>query len=222
MVSRHLAKTRTALGFGLVGLSGLAVNQLLFWLLTEVGTFWISWAAILATQGSTVWNFVLNDRFVYADVGGRNGRNRRFAKSWTANTMSLLFRVPLLLVLAHAGMSPHWANIATLVVLFGLRFWISDRFIWGSKRLVADVTGEPVDRPTQADVLIEMKRDELGPHMALNLRPRRRTKRHYYDIHGIVSIVSEVELPELAYFTAAPSPAAPTSPCAAATSVTGA
>ena len=89
MVSRHMAKTRTAMGFGLVGLSGLAVNQLLFWLLTEVGTFWISWGAILATQGSTVWNFVLNDRFVYANVGGPEGRNRRFAKSWTANTMSL-------------------------------------------------------------------------------------------------------------------------------------
>jgi dolichol-phosphate mannosyltransferase len=204
MVSRHLAKTRTAIGFGLVGLSGLAVNQLLFWLLTEVGTFWISWGAVLATQGSTVWNFILNDRFVYAEIGGRNGRYRRFAKSWTANTMSLIFRVPLLLVLAHSGMNPHWANITTLVALFGLRFWISDRFIWSSKRLVADVTGEAVVPPTPADVLIEMKREELGPHMALNLRPGRRTKRHYYDIHGIVSIASEVELPELVYFTVAP------------------
>ena len=188
MVSRNVAKTRTALGFGLVGLSGLAVNQLLFWLLTEVGSFWISWGAILATQGSTVWNFVLNDRFVYAGVGGRDGRYGRFVKSWTTNTVSLVFRVPLLLALAHAGMNPHWANITTLVVLFGLRFWISDRFIWNSKRIVADVTGEPVVRPTPADVLVEMKRDELGPHMALNLRPRRRTKRHYYNIHGIVHI----------------------------------
>ena len=112
--------------------------------------------------------------------------------------------MPLLLVLAHAGMNPHWANLTTLVVLFGLRFWISDRFIWNSKRIVADMTGEPVVPPTPADVLIEMKRDELGPHMALNLRPGRRTKRHYYNIHGIVSIASEVELPELAYFTVAP------------------
>ena len=101
-------------------------------------------------------------------------------------------------------MNPHWANFTTLVVLFGLRFWISDRFIWNSKRIVADVTGEPVVPPTPADVLIEMKRDEIGPHMALNLRPRRRTKRHYYNIHGIVTIASEVELPELVYFAVAP------------------
>ena len=38
------------MGFGLVGLSGLAVNQLVFWLLTDVGSFWISWGAVLATQ----------------------------------------------------------------------------------------------------------------------------------------------------------------------------
>jgi dolichol-phosphate mannosyltransferase len=203
-VSRQVAKTRAATGFGLVGLSGLAVNQFVFWLLTDVGPFWISWGAVLATQGSTVWNFVLNDRFVYARVGGREGRYGRFAKSWTANTMSLAVRVPLLLVLAHAGMNPHWANLTTLVALFALRFWISDRFIWNAQRIVADVTGEPVVPPTPADVLIEMKRDELGPHMALNLRPHRRTKRHYYDIHGIVHIASEVELPELVYFSVAP------------------
>ena len=51
MGSRQVAKTRTAIGFGLVGLSGLAVNQLLFWLLTDVGAFWISWAAVLGHPG---------------------------------------------------------------------------------------------------------------------------------------------------------------------------
>ena len=68
MVSRHVAKTRTAIGFGLVGLSGLAVNQLVVLAAHRSGPFWISWAAILATQGSTIWNFVLNDRFVYRDA----------------------------------------------------------------------------------------------------------------------------------------------------------
>jgi len=203
MVSRHVAKTRTAIGFGLVGLSGLAVNQLLFWLFTDVGNLWISWGAVLATQGSTIWNFVLNDRLVYAGVGSRRLWPQRFAKSWLANTVSLFFRVPLLLLLAHNGMSPHTANLVTLVVLFGLRFWISDRFVWNSKQMVADVTGEPMERPTPADVLIEMKRNEIGPHMALNLRPRARGKRYYYNIHGIVTILSEVKLPELTYFSVA-------------------
>src|SRR4051794_2822692 len=167
MASRHLAKTWTAVAFGLVGLSGLVVNQFLFWFFTDIATFWISWAAIVATQGSTIWNFVLTDRLVYS-AANRNGRwYARFGKSWTANNAFLLLRVPLLLLLAHAGMNPHWANFTTLVALFALRFWISDRFIWGSRRLVADITGESVERPSKADVLIEMKSYEWGPHMAL-------------------------------------------------------
>ena len=204
MASRHVAKAKTAIGFGLVGLSGLVVNQFLFWALTEVANFWISWAAVIATQGSTIWNFVLNDRLVYGSQVKTTPWYARFAKSWTANNAFLLLRVPLLLVLAHSGMNPHLANITTLVVLFVLRFWISDRFIWGTKRLVADITGEPVEPPTKADVLIEMKSHEWGPHMALNLRSRRRVKRHYYDVHGVVALVSEISLPELAYFSVAP------------------
>jgi dolichol-phosphate mannosyltransferase len=200
MASSPMAKTKTALAFGLVGLSGLGVNQLLFWLLTENASFWISWAAIFATQGSTLWNFLLTDRLVY---GGSDKQGRwytRLAKSWTANNAFLLLRVPLLLVLAHSGMNPHLANVTTLLVLFALRFWISDRFIWGSKRLVAEVTGEPLERPSRVDVLIEMKSNEWGPHMALNLRSRSRVRRHYYDVHGLVRIMSEVPLPELGYF----------------------
>ena len=62
----HLAKTKVV-SFGLVGLSGLVVNQLLFMFL-HAFAFWISWAAIAATQGSTIWNFVLIDRLVYANA----------------------------------------------------------------------------------------------------------------------------------------------------------
>jgi len=199
MRPRLLGKTKTALAFGLVGVSGLFVNQLLFWAITELPFFWISWAAILATQGSTLWNFLLTDRLVYR-AGQRRGRwYQRLAKSWTANNAFLVLRVPLLLLLVHAGLAgPHVANLITLIVLFLLRFWISDRFIWGSKKLVAEITGEPVERPTKADVLIEMKSYEWGPHLALSLRPRRVTR--YYDIHGLVAIASDVTLPELQYF----------------------
>jgi len=204
MASRHRAKSWTAVGFGLVGLSGLFVNQLLFWVFTEVGSFWISWAAVLATQGSTIWNFVLTDRLVYSAKSRQGHWYTRFAKSWTANNAFLLLRVPLLLVLANVGINPHWANFATLIVLFLLRFWISDRFIWGSRQLVADITGEPAEPPSKADVLIEMKSHEWGPHLALNLRPRRGAKRYYYDIHGLVTITSEVALPELQYFKVEP------------------
>jgi dolichol-phosphate mannosyltransferase len=206
VAARHIAKTKTALAFGLVGLSGLAVNQGIFWLLTEVASFWISWAAVVATQGSTVWNFILIDRLVYRGSTNDSRWYQRLAKSWTANNAALLLRVPLLLVLAHSGMNPHLANVATLLALFALRFWISDRFIWGSKKMVADLTGEPLERPSKADVLIEMKSQEWGPHLALSLRSYRRVPRYCYNIHDLVAIMSEVALPELKYFRVATLP----------------
>ena len=49
------------------------VNQALFWFFHDVMSFWISWAAIAATQGSTIWNFVLIDRVVYR---GRSSGSR--------------------------------------------------------------------------------------------------------------------------------------------------
>jgi dolichol-phosphate mannosyltransferase len=202
--TRIAAKTKVAFGFGLVGLSGMFVNQALFWFFHDVWSFWISWAAICATQGSTIWNFVLTDRLVYRNHNVNSRWYQRFAKSWTTNTGSLLLRVPLLLLLTHAGMNPNWANFTTLVALFALRFWISDTFIWGSKKMVADLTGEPIEPHSKADVLIEMKSYEWGPHLALNLRVPRRGRQYHYDIHGLVAIRSEVRLPELVYFEVEP------------------
>jgi dolichol-phosphate mannosyltransferase len=199
-----LAKTKTAFGFGLVGLSGLFVNQALFWFFHEVMSFWVSWAAIAATQGSTIWNFVLIDKVVYRRHNVSSRWYQRFAKSWTANTASLLLRVPMLLSLTHLGMNPHWANFITLLALFALRFWISDRYIWGSRKKVADLTGEPAQPPSKADVLIQMKSYEWGPHLALTLRVPRNGRQYYYDIHGLVAIRSEVRLPELSYFQVEP------------------
>jgi dolichol-phosphate mannosyltransferase len=204
MFKSHLSKTKVAFGFGLVGLSGMFVNQALFWFFHDVMSFWISWAAIAATQGSTIWNFVLTDKVVYRRQDSGSRWYQRFAKSWVTNTASLLLRVPLLLVMAHAGMNPYWANFTTLLALFALRFWISDRYIWGSKKMVADLTGEPVEPHSKADVLIEMKSYELGPHLALNLRVPRQGRQYHYDIHGLVAIRSEVRLPELGYFEVEP------------------
>jgi dolichol-phosphate mannosyltransferase len=203
--SRLANKTKLAFGFGLVGLSGLFVNQALFWFFHDVLSFWISWSAVAATQGSTIWNFVLTDKFVYRGHNSGSRWYQRFAKSWTTNNASLLLRVPLLLFLTHTfGMNPHWANFTTLVMLFALRFWISDQFIWGTRKRVADLTGQPIERHTSADVLIQMKSYEWGPHLALNLRTPRPDRQFDYDIHGLVSIRSEVRLPELGYFQVEP------------------
>ena len=191
---------RTAVGFLIVGVTGLAVNQALFWLMADITHLWISLAAIVATQGSTAWNFVLTDRVIYRDHPQSGHWYVRFIKSWVVNNAFLLVRIPLLLVLAHGGMNHLWANLVTIGVLFAFRFWISDRFIWETKKIVAEVTGEPAERPTTAAVLVEMKTPAWGPHMVLNLRARRWGRTYHYNIHGLVTILSEVSLPELSYF----------------------
>jgi dolichol-phosphate mannosyltransferase len=47
------------LGFALIGATGLVVNQVALWVFTEKFGIYYLLSAILATQVSTVWNFVL-------------------------------------------------------------------------------------------------------------------------------------------------------------------
>ncbi len=60
------------LGFLAVGATGLVVNQLAFWTLAHVFGLYYLWAFLLATQFSTVWNFVLLERYVFE--GRQTGR----------------------------------------------------------------------------------------------------------------------------------------------------
>ena len=53
--------------FALVGLSGLVVNQLLLWSAVSLGHLNYVVGAIAATQGSTTWNFLLLDRWVFPE-----------------------------------------------------------------------------------------------------------------------------------------------------------
>jgi hypothetical protein len=55
-----------------VGATGLVVNQLAFWTLTDVFGLYYLWAFLLATQFSTAWNFVLLERYVFD--GSNEGR----------------------------------------------------------------------------------------------------------------------------------------------------
>ena len=55
--------------FGVVGATGLVVNTLLLALFADVAGLYYVMAAILATQGSTLWNFTLTERWVFAGRG---------------------------------------------------------------------------------------------------------------------------------------------------------
>jgi dolichol-phosphate mannosyltransferase len=181
------------LRFGAVGLSGIVVNQLALALFTETfGIFYLI-SAILATQVSSVWNFLGTERWVFSGrVAGRSLRTR-FVSFLALNNATLLLRIPLLsLLVSVLGIHYFAANLVTLVVTFGVRFLFAEGWIWS----VTSATSLPVD-PQIAD----LERHEPPRLIALGIESG---PRYRYDVAGILRLDSQVELRELAYFRTQP------------------
>jgi dolichol-phosphate mannosyltransferase len=149
-----------------VGASGLLVNMLLLGFATEnLGLYYLL-SAILATQGSTLWNFGLTEHWVFASGREKQGRTTRFMLFLIMNNAALVLRGPLLFLLT-SGFGMHYllSNLISLVTLTILRFAVADSWIWHKPAL------RKVQRPL-----------------------------FNYDIHGILSVASDVRLPELELF----------------------
>lgn len=176
--------------FALVGLSGLLVNQLLLWTQVERLRFHYLAAAVVATQGSTIWNFALTEGWVYPRR--RAGRRPlRFLAFSLVNNSTLLLRLPLMAVLTSVkGMHYLTSNLITLGLLFLCRFLISDRLIWRPVKAVRAIRAVPelVDRVGRRPA-VPARRTDAGPG-----------RRHRYDVGGFVAIDSAVALRELAHF----------------------
>ncbi|MEP6972836.1 MAG: GtrA family protein [Actinomycetota bacterium] len=158
------------LGFALVGASGLVVNEVALWVLTSKVNLYYLFAAVLATELSTVWNFALVERFVFD--GGQEGRWGRLGWFALMNNLWLLVRTPFLYLLTDgAGLQPLISNAIVLGAMTLVRFGIADTFIWADR---TDLRG------------------------ASAMRSGKRIWN--YDIHGIIGITSESKLPELIRF----------------------
>jgi dolichol-phosphate mannosyltransferase len=193
-----ITQTVRMVAFGLIGLSGLAVNTAALWVFYHHLGWDTAIGASVATQVSTAWNFALVDSIVYRNQAGgtRHGRALRF---FVMNNLLLLARLPVLELLVASGLSVLWANALTLTMLFLVRFLVSDRAIFGSPG--RDTARDPVR------VLVDVStRDVAGSRRpptgdsAGRLRSRYLTYR--YDLAGIVTIGSQIVLPELEFFRA--------------------
>lgn len=130
MVRLSLSARARLLRFGAVGGSGIVVNTALFALAASILGGHYLLAAVVATQGSTLWNFVLSETWVFPDrVDG--SRWVRLVSYAAMNNALLVPRGPLLLLLmSAASLSPLLANVVSILVIFLLRYLISDRLIW--------------------------------------------------------------------------------------------
>ena len=185
-------RSRDVSRFAIVGLTGLAVNQLAVVLLTEaLGLHYIV-SAVAATQLSSSWNFAATERWAFRGRQPVNSALVRYASFLGLNNATLLLRIPLLWILTEAaGLNYLWSNALTLLLLFAARFVIADGLIWG-------------DRTAKLDALPLAEPDGMAPparlHTIAGLRRASSQPRHRYDVAGILRIDSDVALRELAYF----------------------
>ncbi len=137
MIRLSLSARSRLLRFGAVGGTGIVVNTVLFALAAALMGGHYLLAAAIATQGSTLWNFVLSETWVFPDrVRGR--RWARLVGYAAMNNALLVPRGPLLLLLMTAvALSPLVANVVSILVIFLLRYLISDRLIWRGRPAVS-------------------------------------------------------------------------------------
>ena len=126
--------------FGLVGLSGLIVNSAVLYVAAGiVGIHYLVGAAI-ATQASTIWNFIFSDQWVFSGASSRGGTWKRFGMFWLMNNVALLARWPLLFFLTSiVGINYLVSNILTLVVVMLGRYAFSYAVIWRSSNSAVEV-----------------------------------------------------------------------------------
>jgi dolichol-phosphate mannosyltransferase len=137
------------LKFVFVGASGIVVNSLVMLLFTELFNVYYMVSAVLATIGSTTWNFVLTEFWVFSAGSRANGRLKRYVLFFIMNNIALLFRSPIIYILTSLfGVYYLMSNFISLVILTVLRYLLADGWIWGKPRTdELQSSGNPVTAP---------------------------------------------------------------------------
>ncbi|WP_327433375.1 glycosyltransferase [Streptomyces sp. NBC_01236] len=178
--------------FGAVGLSGVAVNTAALWLFFDLLGVHHLVGAALATQFSTAWNFVLTDAAVYRGGQRKGTWYGRAGRFFAMNNLLLVARLPLLQWLVLAGMGVLTANALSLMLLFVLRFLISDRMIYRGDE-------KKVQRRDPVRMLVDPDAESAAEAPS---RKRSVYLPYRYDVAGTVTIGSQIRLPELEFFRA--------------------
>lgn len=137
---RQMIDKKLFVRFLMVGASGLVVNNILMAGFTELAEIHYLVSAALATQGSTLWNFMFTERWVFDAREKERSFWRRLGGYFVMNNFFLTVRGPLLALLT-SGLGIHYlvSNVLSLALIALLRFMISDRLIWSP----TDVSSRP-------------------------------------------------------------------------------
>lgn len=127
--------------FAVVGIIGIAINQAALFGLTEgLGIHYLL-SSILASQVSTLNNFVLTELWVFRGRDHRSHVLFRYAVFNLLNISTLSVRVPVLFLLTElAGFHYLVSNLVAIGLTFGIRYLIADNWIWAGRDRVDHVT----------------------------------------------------------------------------------
>jgi dolichol-phosphate mannosyltransferase len=166
------------IGFAMVGVTGILVNSLALFLATDRLHIYYLVSAGIATVASTLWNFALTEVLVYRNTSQSKALAIRLGLFFVVNVIALALRTPMIyLMTTLLGIFYVVSNLVSLSVLTVVRFLVADNLIWDQA-------------PSSTST----------PKSGLQLWRHSMKNKYYYDIHNIVTVASEGELPELTPF----------------------
>jgi dolichol-phosphate mannosyltransferase len=149
-VRRLLRSLLSPSKFAIVGISGIFVNQIALYLLTDGLKIHYLVSAVLSSQISTLNNFVLTELWVFRGREVSGSVLFRYLTFNVLNISTLVVRVPVLYLLTDLG-GVHYliSNLVAIGLTFGVRYLVADNWIWaGRDRRIQT----PIDGAYQYDV----------------------------------------------------------------------
>ena len=132
---RQSARARSAgiARFGIVGASGIIVNEAAIAILVSgLGLHYVV-GYLLSTQFSTLWNFAFIETWAFRTASPTNRRWHRFVMLMFVNNLANVLTAPLYVAFTSVfGISYLISNLLTLAIVFLGRFLIAER-IWGGR-----------------------------------------------------------------------------------------
>jgi dolichol-phosphate mannosyltransferase len=208
--------------FGVVGVTGLAVNALAMALFDNALGVHYLFAAILATQVSSAWNLGLTELWVFHGREHRRDFRYRATSFFAMNNIAFLVRGPLIVLFTAAlGINPVVSNLLSLIALTLVRFAIADSWIWsGPQKVVPNHLYSihdkiTIESPTQLPELERFRVPSLSGVPTITIRHakvERPQGRKLAEFNGDTMLYHEggpgfaarVEMGEQIYVTASP------------------
>jgi dolichol-phosphate mannosyltransferase len=120
--------------FAIVGVLGIAVNAVAMVFFTELLGIHYVVSAVLASQVSTIHNFVLSEVWVFRGHDSPRHVLIRYLAFNLLNVVTLFVRVPVLVALTEwAGVHYLVSNLIAIGLTFGIRYLVADTWIWAGR-----------------------------------------------------------------------------------------